>query len=229
MNLRKRALVIALVAMSALTMRNGTVSAAGIFLDPAGDFLPSFTGPANGDLDILSGSVRYNDTYLLLSSTMNGPVGTTEGSLFLWGVDRGSGTPLLTTSGPPAVGPDTILLDAVVRLNGNGTGAVLTFPPMGAPTTTLLDSALISISGNTLSASIPRDLLFSTGFAFEHYTYIHWSRSAFGPQEFIADLAPDAASFQATAVPEPASGAMMILGCGLVGAALRRRPDDRKP
>src|SRR5262249_51622634 len=84
------------------------------FVDPAADFLGGYTGPQNGDLDILSGSAAFNADDVLLSSTMNGPIGTTTGSVFLWGIDRGAGLDRLVTSGPPAVGGPDILLDAIV-------------------------------------------------------------------------------------------------------------------
>jgi hypothetical protein len=154
---------------------------------------------------------------------MNGAIGTTTGSLFVWGIDRGSGTDRLITSGPPAVGTPDILLDAVVAFNADGTGRVVTFPTMGAPVTTVLDPTLITISGNTISGQVPRSLLPTTGFDFPDYTYIHWSRSIFGSQEFIADLAPDTSSFTATFVPEPATWGLLLAGFGLAGAVLRRR------
>jgi hypothetical protein len=193
------------------------------FSDPNGDFLATYAGPHNDDLDILSGSATFDSNYLLLSSTMNGPIGTTSGSLFLWGVDRGSGTDRLITSGPPAVGTPDMLLDAIVRFDASGSGLVLTFPTSGPPVTTLLDPSLITISGDTISGRIPRALLPTTGFDFADYTYVHWSRSAVGGQQFIADLAPDAASFKATSVPEPATWSLMIFGLGLAGGVLRCR------
>jgi hypothetical protein len=197
-------------------------AAAAAFVDPAGDFLASFTGPHNADLDVLSGSATYNDNELFLSLTLGGVPGSTAGSSFLWGVDRGSGTNRLITSGPPTVGPSTVLLDAVVRFDFDGNGRVVTFPVAGAPTTVLLSPSVVTISGNTISGRIPRALLPSTGFGFGSYTYIAWSRSALGSQALIADLAPGDASVSAGAVPEPASWALMIAGFGLTGALARR-------
>jgi len=110
-----------------------------------------------------------------------------------------------------------------VRFDASGSGLVLTFPTAGPPVTTPLDPSLITISGNTITGRIPRALLPTTGFDFADYTYVHWSRSAVGGQQFIADLAPDAASFKATLVPEPATWSLMIFGLGLAGAVLRCR------
>ena len=208
-------------ALMTATLVSTPINAA-VFSDPAGDFLGTFVGPQNGDLDILSGSAGFTSDDLLLSSTMSGAIGTTSGSAFIWGIDRGSGTDRLITSGPPAVGTPDILMDAIVRLQADGAGAVLTFPTMGAPVTTLLDPSAITISGNTISARISRTLLPTTGFAFSDYTYINWSRSLLGGQQFIADLAPDA-SFTATFVPEPATWSLMIAGFSLVGGVLRLR------
>jgi hypothetical protein len=219
MSLRTATLATALIAAAVVA----TPLHATNFVDPQGDLLATYTGPQDSDLDILSGSAEFTSDDLLLSSTMSGPIGTTAGSLFLWGVDRGSGTDRLITSGPPAVGTPSMLLDAIVALLANGTGRVVTFPAMGAPVTTPLDPALITISGDTISARIPRSLLPTTGFAFEDYTYVHWSRSVVGGQQFIADLAPEANSFTASFAPEPATWALLIGGFALTGARLRRR------
>ena len=208
-------------AVIAAALAASPVAAA--FVDPTSDFLASYTGPQNAEFEILSGSASYDATDLSLTVTFAGAFGTTAGSALLWGVDRGAGTDRLITSGPPAVGPNTVLLDAVVRFDANGGGRVVTFPTVGAPTTVLLSPSQITIAGNTVSGRIPRALLPSTGFGFGSYTYIAWSRSALGSQAFIADLAPDGASVLANAVPEPASWALMIAGFGTIGAAARRR------
>jgi hypothetical protein len=220
-NMRKR--IPAVAAALAAAMLVATPLHATTFADPSGDFLATYTGPHNSDLDVLSGSVAFSSDDLRLSSTMDGPIGTTSGSGFFWGVDRGSGTARLITSGPPAVGTPGMLLDAIVALLANGTGRVVRFPTVGPPVTTPLSPSLITISGDTISARIPRTLLPTTGFAFDDYTYVNWSRSVVGGQQFIADLAPDAASFKATYVPEPATWSLLIFGFGLAGAVLRFR------
>jgi hypothetical protein len=59
--------------------------------DPAGDFLPTYTGPQNGDLDVLSTGAIYDGTNFRFFATLNGNVGTTSGAFYVWGVDRGAG------------------------------------------------------------------------------------------------------------------------------------------
>jgi hypothetical protein len=117
-----------------------------ILSDPIDDFLATFTGPQSPDLDVLSVSATFTSSGVTLTSTQSGDIGTTPTALYLWGVDRGSGTDRLISSGPPAVGAADILLD-VVRLEPNGGGRVVLFPSIGAPITTLLDPSMITIAG----------------------------------------------------------------------------------
>jgi hypothetical protein len=211
------------VAATVLALGSTSTHAVGTITDPQGDFLVTYVGPQNGDLDALALSVTFTSTGVSLTSTVNGTIGVTPGSAFIWGVNRGSGTDRLITSGPPAVGPADLLLDAVVRLQSDGAGRVMTFPAAGVPITTLLDPSMILISGSTISTTIPFDVLFSTGFAPQDYTYAFWTRSELGSQAFIADLAPDGGSIRATAVPESGTWGMMICGFALVGGFIRIR------
>ncbi len=199
----------------------GSASAASV-ADPAGDFLASYTGPQNADLDILSLSAAHDGSGVHLAGLLNGNAGTTAGGALIWGVNRGSGFPGLIASGPPTVGPPTLLLDAIVALNYNGTGRVRTFAG-GSFVDTFLAAGTVTISGSSIGAYIPFNLLPTTGFATADYTYVGWTRSALGSQALIADLAPERLPFKAGVVPEPGVWALLIAGFGLVGHVARRR------
>jgi hypothetical protein len=206
----------------ALLVSATTASAA--VTDPAGDFLGTFTGPQNGDLDILSGDVSFDGTSFTFSSTQNGSIGTTAGSLFVWGVDRGTGLPRLTF-GSPSVGAG-VLFDAVVVMFPDGTLRVVTIPVAGAPTFNVIAGGT-SVNGSSLSANVPLSLLFSTGFAPEDYDFGLWSRARVNPamdgtNAEIADFLAGSGALNARVVPEPATWLMMLLGFGLVGGVIRR-------
>ncbi|GAA4758592.1 hypothetical protein GCM10023264_28740 [Sphingomonas daechungensis] len=191
-------------------------------VDPLDDFLSTYTGPLNDDVDILSGDVAFDGTSYFLTSTMNGAIGTTTGSIFVWGINRGSGAPRLTF-GSPSVGAG-VLFDAVVVMFPDGTLRIVTIPPAGAPTFNVIAGGT-TIAGNSLSATVPLSLLDSMGLAPEDYMFNLWSRTrvnplADGTNAEIADFL--SSSTQARAVPEPATWLMMLLGFGLTGTAFRR-------
>jgi hypothetical protein len=212
----------AIFALAATVAATGASAAA--VVDPQGDFLATYTGPQNGDLDILSASAGFDGTNFHLSSLQNGMIGTSPGSLYVWGINRGAGTARLTF-GTPSVGAN-ILFDAVAVLFPNGSARAVTFPAAGAPTITPLSGA-VTVAGSNISGIIPLSLLPSRGFAAEDYTFTLWSRRRVDPAmdgfaSEIADFAPDASSFTAS-VPEPATWVTLIVGFGLVGGAMRRR------
>src|SRR5690349_10628551 len=63
--------------------------------DPANDFVSSYLGPHNGDMDARSSEVSFNPTNntFTFTATVNGTVGTTPGqAAWVWGLDRGKGT-----------------------------------------------------------------------------------------------------------------------------------------
>lgn len=193
--------------------------------DPTGDFLASFTGAQNGDLDLVSASAVFDGTNFILSSTSNGAIGASAGSLFVWGINRGQGTPRLTF-GSPSIGTG-VLFDSVAVFFPDGTGRAVTFAANGPPTITPLLGA-VTVSGNTITGVVPASLLPANGFSAPNYGFTLWSRLRVNPaldgtNAEIADLAPNGGSIVAS-VPEPTSWALMIAGFGLTGAALRRRP-----
>ena len=188
--------------------------------DAAGDFLPTYTGPHNGDVDVLSAFAGYNpgtDTFSF-SGTFAGAVGTTPGAFYVWGLDRGAGTERFV-AGSPSVGQG-VKFDAVVFLRPNGTARVTTF--LGSVGTGVeIGAGTAMIAANTISGSIAGSLLASTGFAKADYTWNLWPRTG-TTNDTISDFAPDRTNAPIAAVPEPASYALMALGVACVGVARRR-------
>lgn len=190
--------------------------------DPAGDFLTTYTGPKNPDLDILSVTVFIdNSNDFVVSATMAGPLGQTPDADYVFGVNTGTGVALFP-------GLDKVLFDSAIVLNTgagstpslvasnllNPSGPVIT--PIGSGPGT----GSVKVSGDTITGVIPEALL-PGSFSPDKYGFNLWTRIGITdtfPTNF-ADFAPDNGTF--TAVPEPASWAMMILGAGAMGAVLR--------
>ncbi len=178
--------------------------------DPANDYLSTYTGPKNGDLDVLTYSASIVGSNFLLSSTVGAAPGTTANGIYVWGVDRGAGTAGFGVS----LGLTGVLFDSVVILRPNGTGTV----NLLNGTTFAITSTIV---GNTISALVPIADLPSRGFTVNHYTFNLWPRLNGGPVANIADFAPDNATIRA--VPEPTSWALFVAGFGVIGGAMRRR------
>ena len=193
--------------------------------DPVGDFLPTYTSPHNGDVDVASAFAGYNpatDTFSF-SGTLAGAIGTTTGAFYVWGLDRGVGTERFV-SGSPSVGQG-VKFDAAVFLRPDGTARVTTF--VGSVGTGVeLGASTATISGNTVSGSNSGALLPSTGFAKTAYTWNLWPRIG-TTNGSISDFAPDAMNVTVAAVPEPATYALM--GLGLAGIGFLRRRQAKQP
>ena len=206
--------------LAALLAAGAAGSQAQGITDPAGDFLPTYIGPLNGDVDVLSAFAGYNpgtDTFSF-SGTFDAAVGTTPGAFYVWGLDRGKGTERFV-AGSPSVGQG-VKFDAVVFLRPNGTARVTTFAgsvgtgvEIGAGTATIL--------GNTISGSITGALLATTGFAKTDYTWNLWPRIG-TTNNTISDFAPDGANVQIAVVPEPSTYALMGLGLAFIGGMRRK-------
>jgi hypothetical protein len=177
--------------------------------DPTGDFLSSFIGdPAlDTDLDVTAFSVTYDPLALMFnfSATMAGAINPSREGLYVIGANTGTGViqPFADVGAPNVIFNQAI----VVRKTGvAGVGA----NPLTA-----------TIDGNSFSLAVPLALLPSTGFSPYNYGFNLWPRVALGNNNQISDFAPDNATI--APIPEPATWALMILGFGLAGAALRRR------
>lgn len=99
-----RHLLLASLIASAFAFTGAGAQAQSI-TDAVGDFLPTYTGPQSGDVDVVSAFAGYNagnDTFSF-SGTFAGAVGTTAGAFYVLGLDRGVGTERFVT-GSPSVG-----------------------------------------------------------------------------------------------------------------------------
>ena len=213
--MKKHLLLAALLALGAASAQAQSIT------DAAGDFLPTYTGPQNGDMDVISAVAGYNagiDTFSF-SGTFAGAIGTTANAFYVWGLDRGVGTERFV-GGTPSVGQG-VKFDAAVFLRPNGTARVITFVDSNA-TAVELGAGTAIVSGNTISGSISGALLRSTGFEKADYTWNLWPRIG-TTNNTISDFAPDGRNVPVAAVPEPATYALMGLGLGVVGFVRRRR------
>ncbi len=204
--LMMRCFVLAVGVVGAVAGMGGR--AEGVFItDAVNDFLPSYTaGPRNGDLDVTSVDVTFNGSRFVLTATLNGALGTTPGALYVLGVDRGAGTARFGAIAPG------VLFDAVVVLRADATGTVNRI--VGGGTSNLAPGD-VTVSGNTLTASVPASFLPSLGRAEADYTFNLWPRLGASNNNQIADFAPDNSNIGATAVPEPSSVVLSSLG-GLI-------------
>lgn len=183
--------------------------------DAAGDFLPSYTGPQNSDVDITRVAFTWNgaNTFRLLSRSA-GDLGQTPGALFVWGINRGGGA-----AGFPTLAPG-VLFDAVVVVNPFGASFVRDIP--GAVTTPLSVGA-VRFSGADLFVDLSAALLPSRGFAFGDYTANLWPRVGVGSNDQISDFAPDNSNIAVSTIPEPGTAALVLPALGLVAAAAAAR------
>jgi hypothetical protein len=185
------------------------------FVDPVNDFIPSFVGPHNPDLDVLTSEVTLQGSQFIFTTRLAGAVGTTAGSLYVLGFDRGRGT-----SRFPVIAPG-VLFDEVLAVTGGG---VATVRDLISGTATTLPAGATTISGDILSVSFPTSLAPSLGFAPSNYTWNLWPRTGAGNDNQISDFAPDNSNVRVTvsAVPEPGTAAMLMIGA-LGYLAARRR------
>src|SRR5260370_19174162 len=195
---RRRLMPLRIPALGAIS---APLSAATI-VDPAGDFLPTFTtGPRNGDLDVLSAQVLFDGTNFTFTSTENGPIGMTDGSVFVWGVDRGLHQAFFGSFRPG------VLFDIVVVLRPALTGAVIDFSPTNPAPPVNLAPGSITVSGNTIQAVVSASLLPSKGLLPVDYQVNFWPRVGLDPSNNaqISDFAPDNSDAGVTVTPEPAT------------------------
>lgn len=203
---------LASVAFAALALA-ATPAGAATVIDATGDFLPSFVGPNNPDLDVTSFSVSFNEasSTFLLSASLAGAVNPSTPGFYVIGANTGTGVLAPFAS----IGQPNVRFNQAIVLRKDGTGNI---------GTTVLAPSSIFISGNTISTLVPLSLLPSTGFAPQNFGFNIWPRVGTGNNNQISDFAPENSTLSAVAaVPEPATWSMMLLGFGAVGYSMRRR------
>ncbi len=187
-------------------------SMAAVITDPAGDFLPSYTGLKNGDLDVLNAQVFFDGINFLFTSTQNGPIGQTPTGIYVWGIDRGAGT-----VGFPDIAPG-VTFDAVFVINPSGTS---TLRDLISSTTTTISN--ITVSGNTVSGIVPLSALPSRGLTPSNYMVNLWPRSGAAGNSAISDFAPNNSDALVTTTPEPGTLSLFATALSGVVLVLRRR------
>jgi hypothetical protein len=192
----------AVLALAAAPAHAATVT------DAVGDFLPTYAGPQDDDLDVISFSVVFDDVVdaFRLTAAMAGDIDPSRAGLYAIGVNTGTG-PIAPFAN---IGAPNVIFNQVIAVQKSGAAAV------GANPLTA------TVLGNVFTIMVPLALLPSTGFAPTDYGFNIWPRVGFGNNNQISDFAPNDGTLSA-AVPEPATWALMILGFGFAGGLLRRR------
>ncbi|MBS1713564.1 MAG: PEP-CTERM sorting domain-containing protein [Armatimonadetes bacterium] len=184
--------------------------------DAVGDFISTYTGPPNADVDVVSATVGYDGSDYVFSATMAGVIGSTTGALYVWGFDRGQGTARFSPSIP---GTENILFDSVVVMRPDTTLTVTRIFEGGS---TNFGAGTVTVSGATLTARVAKSELPNQGLAFDKYTWNLWPRVGTGNNNQISDFAPDHENAAVDVVPEPVT--LVALGTGLAAFLRKRRP-----
>jgi hypothetical protein len=178
--------------------------------DAPNDFLGTYIGAHNGDMDALSSDVTFNpgNSTFTFSATVAGAIGTTGGGAWVWGLDRGKGKEeFLNAPTPFGAG---VKFDSVVALLANQTGSFVNIS--GGGTSTALAAGSVHVNGDTITATVPLSAIPSEGFAPQNYTWNFWPESIPNNPPYVSDFAPDARNATLTIVPEPASVVALALG-----------------
>ena len=163
-------------------------------------FLPTYVGPQNGDVDILSASATIDGADLVLSATAHAPIGTTPGAVYVWGINT------VGASAPAPFAPEgfgNVLFNNAITVNPASPAAGVT------------------ISGDTITdviaiSSLNNVVLNPAQFGISLWPVVGKGFTAFS--EFV----PGNGTF-APGVPEPTTWGLMIMGFGGLGVALRAR------
>ena len=191
-NLRKLKMLAAALFAAGLTGHAQALP----FIDSSNDFLPTYTGAKDADLDVVQADVVIDPQAqtITFSGTMRGDIDRSSQKLYAFGVDRGRGSvgrdlvfqgPL---GGEPKIGSG-VRFDAVAVLTAGG--QALFFDALN-PGFVPQPAVPVKITGNQITATFPLALFASQGAKFKEYTYNLWPRSEVSlANAVVPDFAPD--------------------------------------
>lgn len=171
-------------------------AAAAPAVDAEGDFLSTYVGAKDADLDVRLAEVVIDPKAgtVTVTGTLAGPIDKASTKFYVFGIDRGRGEVGrdLIFQGPmggePKIGSG-VRWDAAIGLLANG--QVVFFDALN-PGVVPLPDITARISGNEISATVPLALLPSQGAALKDYTFNLWPRSQVSlANTTVADFAPD--------------------------------------
>jgi hypothetical protein len=202
------------------------ISARAAVINTNSGFLGTFSGPHNGDFNVVTAQVTFNGSSFVFTSTMGAPIGTTTGVDYIWGVDRGLESP--TAEAGFGLFAPGVLFDGVVILSFSG-GVASGFVDdiFNGSKITALPAGAVTVSGNTITALVPLSLLPAGALLPAQYQVNLWpSLGIPGPTTDIAEFAPSttsdaAVTVQLTATPAPTTITLVVIGLlGLAGVAM---------
>jgi len=195
-----------------LTLASGLATpplSASPLIDAVGDFLPSYTGPRDPDLDVRFADVVVDPEAgsITFAGTLAGAIDKASTKVYVFGIDRGRGDvgrdlifqgPL---GGEPRIGSG-VRWDAAVVLTAGG--QALFFDALN-PGVVPLPNVPVSVIGSEIVATVPLSLFPSKGFKLKEYTFNLWPRSVLSlANTVLSDFAPDNGDAAVTIVGESA-------------------------
>jgi hypothetical protein len=194
-------------------------AAATVSIDPIGDFIPSFTGPQTGDLDVSGFSVAYDPgtEIFRIAGSLAAAINPEADYYYVIGVNTGAGA--IAPFG--SIGEPNVVFDQVVVVGSEGEAF------LGDESNALA----FTILGSDFTVDVPLSMLPSTGRDPLEYAFNLWPRTDLDPPNLaaISDFAPDNSMIHPTSVPEPATWLMLLFGFGIAGTALRARRAEEIP
>jgi hypothetical protein len=164
-------------------------------------FLPTYVGPKNGDVEILSATATVDGADLVLSFTADAAIGTTPDTVYVWGINT------LGASAPAPFTPEGfsgVLFNDTVVVNPSS-------PAAG-----------VKMMGDTVTDTVAISSLKNVVLNADQFGISLWPVVGAGFTGF-SEFVPGDGTFAPGGVPEPATWGLMILGFGGLGVTLRSR------